>query len=133
MEFEIVSKRKQSTDSIHKIVNEKNIVQGILIYTTESGQDAIFKFTETIRGISYNREYPVNPSELSIIGCKYCYCVDRLGVIKYGTLVRYIPEIPFDRHTYNNYKFKPGSIVLAEIVNDIAYVVSKQECRKKKA
>lgn len=131
MGFQIVSKKKTSELPARRVVNSKNIVKGNILYTDESGQEAIFKYVENNKGILKDVELPINSRELYLVGAKWCYCLDKLNAVSKGDLVVYIPTDPFDKHIFNCYKFKPGSTILAEIFNDKAYVVSKPEFRKK--
>jgi len=132
MGFQIVTKDKTPIVPRRRVIDAKNIKKGELIYIGQSGQKATFKFTEDIRGITTDFEYEVNSRELRITGSKFCWCYNRLAIVNKGEIVVYIPEEPFEKHLYNCYKFKPNSLVLAEILHDIAYVVSKPEFGRKK-
>jgi len=127
MGFEIVSIKKTPGPAARRIVKEKDVREGTLHYTNEGGQEAKFKYSETNDGFKHDFELEVNTRELSLIGCKYCWCINRLDVVSKGDLIKYQPELSFINHPYNCYKFKPGNKVFAEIINDIAYVISKQK------
>lgn len=131
MKFSIVTVEKEH--KFNPLVNkdEKLIKEGTIIYTDGGGISALFKYTETIRGLSKEVTIPVNSKELSVIGCKYCYRIDILKVTN-SEIIKYIPEDIITEHTFNSFKFKPNSTVEAVIKDDKAYVITKQERRKKK-
>ncbi len=133
MVFKIVSVKGDAlvSTSINRKIIEANIKEGIIRYINNSGGEAVFEFTETIKGIEKDFSFPINFRELDLKGCKFAWCNNHLISFK-DEYVKYYPKEPFNDHPYNCYKFKPNSIIQAELINDKAYVITKQKRRKKK-
>lgn len=129
MGFVVVSKSVNELKK-HKVFSKRIIKSGRIDYTDGSGKEATFTYTERIK---YNNEeivLPLDRSSLCIIGRKYCYCYNRFDPVTPGKLVKYIPEDKFERHSYNCYKYKPGSIIEAAIEGGKAYGINKRRVKK---
>ncbi|KKK69714.1 hypothetical protein LCGC14_2931290, partial [marine sediment metagenome] len=131
--FKIVSVKGDAlvSTSINRKIIEANVKEGIIRYINNSGGEAVFEFTETIKGIEKDFNFPINFRELDLKGCKFAWCDGSLLSSTSG-YIKYYPEESFHDHPYNCYKFKPNSVVQAELINDKAYVITKQKRRKKK-
>jgi len=121
--FKVVSITKSPTKKKH-VVEPKLIKVGVIEYSDGSGGEAVFVYEAVVRFNKETHTLPIVRESLSIIGKKFCYCYNRFDPISPNKIIKYVPETKFLEHPYNSYKYKPGSLIRAEVKNDKAYAIN---------